>query len=124
VAAARDRVFVEGLQIMTVIGVHARERLRPQPLVVDVELATDARRAAAADDLRLALDYGAVARFVTRYVTTHRPRLLETLAEALALRLLAEFRAPWVRLKVSKPRAVAGARGAGVVLERGRRPAR
>jgi dihydroneopterin aldolase len=122
VAGARDRVFVAGLRIMTVIGVRARERLRPQPLLVDVELATDARRAAATDDLRLALDYGAVARFVARYVTTHRPRLLETLAEALAARLLAEFRTPWVRLTLTKPRAVPGARGAGVALERGRRP--
>ena len=121
---ARDRVFVEGLRIRTVIGVHARERVRPQPVVVDVELAADARRAAATDDLRLAVDYGEVARFVARFVTTHHPRLLETLAEALAARLLAEFRSPWVRLRISKPRAVPGARGAGVVLERGRRPVR
>jgi 7,8-dihydroneopterin aldolase/epimerase/oxygenase len=124
VPAARDRVFVEGLRIMTVIGVHTRERKRTQPLVVDVELATDARRAAAADDLRLAVDYGAVARFVARFVGTHRPRLLETLAEALAERLLAEFRTPWVRLKLVKPRAVPGARGAGLEIERGRRPVR
>lgn len=122
-ANARDRVFVTGLRLMTIIGVHARERVRRQPLVVDVELAVDTRRAAATDDLAFALDYGAVARFVTRYVTTHRPRLLETLAEALAERLRAEFRAPWVRLTLTKTRAVPGARGAGVILERGRRPA-
>jgi dihydroneopterin aldolase len=117
-------VFVEGLRIPTVIGLHARERVRPQPLVVDVELATDARRAAADDDILRAVDYGAVARFVTRFVTTHHPRLLETLAEGLAARLLQEFRSPWVRLRIDKPRAVPGARAAGVVVERGRRPGR
>ena len=121
-ARLRDTVFVAGLRTKAVIGVTAAERRRPQPLIVDVELAMDARRPAATDDLAVAVDYGAVARFVTTFVATHRPRLVETLGEALARRLLEEFRSPWVRLRLTKTRAVPGAEGAGVVLERGARP--
>jgi dihydroneopterin aldolase len=121
-ARLRDTVFVEGLRTKAIIGVTAAERRRAQPLVVDVEMAADARRPAATDDLALAVDYGAVARFVTAFVASHRPRLLETLGEALARRLLQEFRSPWVRLRLTKTRAVPGAQGAGVVLERGLRP--
>lgn len=122
--AARDTVFVEGLALEAVIGVHAAERRRKQPLLVDVALGADASRAAATDDLRLAVDYAAVASLVRAFVVAHRPRLLETLGEALAQRLLTTFRAPWVRLRLVKPRAVPGARGAGVVLERRAKAAR
>lgn len=118
----RDTVFLEGLALLAVVGVHRHERLAPQRLLVDVELATDAARPARRDDLRLALDYAAVARSVERYVATHRPRLLETLAQGLAGRLMRQFSSPWVRLRLTKPAAVPAARGAGVVVERGRRP--
>ena len=64
----------------------------------------------AAGKFVLAVDYAAVARFVVRFVASHRPRLLETLGEALAQRLLEAFDTPWVRLRLTKPRAVPGAR--------------
>ena len=119
----RDLVFVRGLALRAVVGVHPRERLAPQRLTIDVELACDAAAPARRDDLRLAVDYAAVARAVERYVAAHRPRLLETLAEGLAGLLRRRFRSPWVRLRLTKPAAVPAADGAGVLIERGERPA-
>jgi len=118
-AGSRDRVFVEGLETATVIGVHAHEREAPQRVLVDVELACDTSKAAAHDDLVQAIDYDALAKAVQHHVAALQPKLLETLAEELATRLLSEFNAPWVRLRLTKPNAVPAARAVGVVIERG-----
>ena len=45
--------------------------------------------------------------------------LVETFAERLAALLMLEFNIPWLRLKITKPGAVASARGVGVEIERG-----
>lgn len=121
-APLRDTIFVHGLATSTVIGVHAHERRQPQSVLVDVELCCDASLAARADDLRQAVDYAAVAQAVRSRVAALAPQLLETLAEALAASLMAEFRSPWVRIRLTKPGAVPDARAVGVLIERGRRP--
>ena len=49
--------------------------------------------------------------------------LVETLAEQCAAMIREEFGVAWVRLKLSKPGAVTGARNVVVLIERGVRPA-
>jgi len=46
--------------------------------------------------------------------------LVETLAERCAQIVLDEFNVQWLRLKLSKPGAVRGARAVGVIIERSR----
>ena len=46
--------------------------------------------------------------------------LVETLAERCAAIVLDEFDVRWLRLKLSKPGAVRGARAVGVIIERER----
>jgi len=48
--------------------------------------------------------------------------LVETLAERIAIIVREEFGVPWLRLRLSKPGAVRGARDVGVVIERGEKP--
>lgn len=118
----RDLVFVHGLEVQAVIGVHASERLAPRPLRIDLDVACDAARAARTDELALAVDYDALARSVAQHVGTLAPRLLETLAEEVAAHVLARFAVPWVRVRVVKPGVVPQAQAVGVVVERGTRP--
>jgi dihydroneopterin aldolase len=84
---ARDVVFLEGLEARAVVGVYAGERKRPRRLVLDVEVACDASKAAQGDDLRRAIDYDALARDVIAHVAAQAPRLLETLAVSVAERV-------------------------------------
>ncbi len=56
-----DNVFIEGLEVDTVIGVYDWEREIRQCLRLDLVCAWDNRRPAAGDDLNLALDYAALA---------------------------------------------------------------
>jgi 7,8-dihydroneopterin aldolase/epimerase/oxygenase len=115
-----DTVSVRDLAVAAVIGVHDWERDVTQTLVFDVDMApaADVRRAAAADDLSQALDYSAVAETIAAVVSEGKFRLIETAAERVAERLLADYRLTWLRLRVRKP--IADAYTAAVTIERGR----
>jgi dihydroneopterin aldolase len=117
--AVTDFVSVKDLSVRAVIGVHAWERDVEQTLVVSVDMATDARKAAASDDLADALDYSAVAGTIAAVLRDGKFRLIETAAERVAGRLLADFPLSWLRLELRKPIAT-GAYTAMITLERTR----
>ena len=114
-----DTVFIEGLEVDTVIGAYDWERDIRQCLRLDLVFAWDNRPAAAGDDLTLALDYATVSQRIQAFAAQARFELVETFAERLAALLQAEFKLPWLRLRITKPGAVPTARGVGVEIERG-----
>jgi dihydroneopterin aldolase len=114
-----DRVFIEGLEVDTVIGAYDWERDIRQCLRLDLRFAWDNRPAAAGDDLSLALDYASVTSRIQAFAAQARFELVETFAERLAQELMDEFKITWLRLKVTKPGAVPAASGVGVEIERG-----
>jgi len=113
-----DRVFIAGLEIETVIGIYEWERKIRQPLVFDLEMEFDNRVPAASDDIMDTLDYKAVSKRLIAFVSAASFGLVETLAERCAETILAEFPVASLRLKLSKPGAVRGARAVGVIIER------
>ena len=115
----QDTVFIEGLQIDALIGVHDWERHAPRPLVFDLQLAFDNRVPAASDALADTLDYEAISQRLVDYAASTAFNLVETLAERCAALVLDEFGAAGVRLKLSKPGAVQAASTVGVTIERG-----
>jgi dihydroneopterin aldolase len=117
-----DTVFIDGLRADTVIGVYDWERKVRQTVVLDIEMASDNRRAAATDGIDDALNYAAVSQRVLNFVEASEFQLIETMAEQIAQLILDEFATPWLRLRLSKPGAVKQARAVGVLLERGQRP--
>lgn len=119
-SSSRDVVFLHDLTVEAVIGVYAWERRVPRPLRLDLELETDTRDAAATDSIGRTIDYEVVARRVAEIAAREPHHLLETLAEAIAAALLAEFDCDRVRLTLAKPGAVATAREVGIRIERGR----
>jgi 7,8-dihydroneopterin aldolase/epimerase/oxygenase len=118
-----DYVSVRDLAVSAVIGVHGWERAIEQTLVVSVDMAADVAGAAATDDLADALDYSAVADTIATVLREGKFRLIETAAEHVAGRLLADFPLPWLRLEVRKPIANGGYT-AVVTIERAREVSR
>ena len=114
-----DRVFIEGLEVDTVIGAYDWERGIRQCLRLDLSFAWDNRPAAADDDLSKALDYASVSSRIQAFAEVARFELVETFAERLAAVLMSEFNIPWLHLKLTKPGAVPAAKGVGVEIERG-----
>ncbi len=116
-----DIVYIRDLRINTIIGIYDWERQVKQTVSLDVEMATDIRQAAATDDIQFALNYKAVSKRLIDYVENRNALLVETLAEEITQLIRDEFNVPWLRLRVSKPGAVRGARDVGLIIERGQK---
>ncbi len=113
-----DRIFIRDLGIEAVIGIWDWERQVTQRVRIDLEIATDAARAAATDNIDDALNYKAVVQSVTELVQQGEFRLVETMAERIAACVLGEHGAAWVSVRVAKPGAIRGSREVGVIIER------
>lgn len=114
-----DIVFIESLEVETVIGIYDWERTIRQCLRLDLQMGWNNQPAAQADDITLALDYAAVSARIQTFAANTSYQLVETFAEDLSKILLAEYKLPWLRLKVTKVGAVKEAYGVGVEIERG-----
>lgn len=115
-----DCIFIERLEFECIVGVLAHERIHPQPLIIDIELATDITKAARSGALEDTPDYAAIAGDVREFIVQSEFLLLETLAESTAGRLLRDPRITSVLLTVRKPRAIPEAAAAGVRIYRSR----
>jgi 7,8-dihydroneopterin aldolase/epimerase/oxygenase len=117
---AADRIFLHGLTAECTIGFIDWERRVKQTVVVDLEMPVDCRRAALSDEVADTLDYKQVAKRVLAFIEGSEFKLVETLAERLALVVLADFGVEWVRVSLNKPGAIRSSRDVGVVIERTR----
>ena len=114
-----DIVFIEQLSVITTIGVYDWEQTIEQKLVFDIEMGWDNRKSAKSDDVNDCLSYADISETVIAHVEGQRFALVERVAEEVAELLLKKFNSPWVRIKLSKPGAVARAANVGVIIERG-----
>jgi len=117
-----DIVYIRDLRIDTIIGIYDWERQVKQTVSIDLEMASDIRKAAETDDIQYALNYKAVSKRLIAYVENRNALLVETLAEEITRLIRDEFHVPWLRLRLSKPGAVRGARDVGLIIERGTKP--
>jgi len=118
-----DIVFIQDLQIETVIGIYDWERKIRQIVSLDIEMASDIKKAAKTDKIDDTLSYKDVAKRLIEFVEQSEYELVEALAEEICRIVLDEFDVPWVRLTLHKPGAVRGSKSVGVIIERGDKPA-
>ena len=69
--------------------------------------------------IKITLDYKAFFKRLSSFIESSEFQLVETMAERVTEIVREEFSVPWVRLRLSKPGAVRGAKDVGVVIERG-----
>jgi dihydroneopterin aldolase len=117
-----DRITISGLRVRGYHGVLPHERAAGQDFVVDAVLWLDAAPAAAADDLSLTADYGAIAGRLAAIVAGEPVDLIETLADRLAAACLAASPVQGAEVTVHKPQAPVGQEVAdiAVTVRRGR----
>ena len=111
-------IFIERLQVETVIGICDWEREVEQPLIFDVAMDVDIAAVAASDEIVDALDYAAVAVCIASFVKESKSLLLESLLHCLGEYLIQQF--PPIgklMLTVRKPQAIANASCAGITCE-------
>jgi dihydroneopterin aldolase len=122
-APALDLIFIEGLRVQTVIGIHESELHRPQPLVIDLHAGVPHADACDSDRIADTIDYSVVRERLHGLMRSHGVTLLEALAEQIAQMLIVDFRAAWVRVKVVKPHKFDDLDAVGVQIERRAPPA-
>jgi dihydroneopterin aldolase len=86
-----DRIALMNMRFEGRHGVLDEERLQAQPFEVDVELSLDLAPAGVSDDLRRTVDYREVFEIVRETIEGPSRQLIESLAETIAARLLANF---------------------------------
>jgi 7,8-dihydroneopterin aldolase/epimerase/oxygenase len=99
-----DAIYLRGMTFAGRVGVSEEERADPQEIQVDVELWLDLAAAGRSDDLAQTVDYAAVFEITRREVEDSVHRLLESVGEGVAGKLLAGFPAvARVVVEVRKP---------------------
>lgn len=110
-----DKIHIEGLEVLALIGVYDWERKHQQRLIVDVELSADLSMAAQTDDVEKTLNYAEIAQGITVFAANSQFKLIEALASHMVDWLLQTFPLlKVVRLKLSKPDILANAKNVAV----------
>lgn len=113
-----DKIFINQLQLQTVIGIHDWEREKKQTVILDIEIACSIKQAVKSDQIKDCIDYFSVCERLKKLADSHNFQLVESFAEEVSRIILQEFSAPGVKIKLSKPGAVNEANSVGVIIER------
>jgi len=97
-----DTIQIRGIEIFTHIGVPDEERAAAQRLTFNLTLWPIRPFGALNDEINRAVNYAEVCAEVKRFVETRRDRLVETLADALALSLLKKFEIDRITVELRK----------------------
>jgi 7,8-dihydroneopterin aldolase/epimerase/oxygenase len=83
-----DQIHIRGLEIFARIGVPKKEQMEAQRLGFNLTLWPIRKMDDVNDDIARAVNYAEICAEVKKFVKARRDRLIETLANALALHLL------------------------------------
>ena len=113
-----DKVFINNLQVETIIGIFSWEREVRQVVSIDLVMEFDNKIAAKSDDIEDALDYKKIGKKVSSYVERSKFKLVERLAEQIAKLVLKEFPVSSLTISVTKPGALRGSESVGISITR------
>jgi dihydroneopterin aldolase/2-amino-4-hydroxy-6-hydroxymethyldihydropteridine diphosphokinase len=99
-----DRILIDDLRLLCVIGALPHEREAEQPLRVDLSIGADLRDAGTSDELDDTVNYGLVAERVVELATSSKHILLERLATDITDLVLGFDRVDEVEVTLTKLR--------------------
>lgn len=116
-----DIIFIQGLRVQTIVGIYEWEKQFKQPLIFDLELATNLKSAAESDKIEDTVDYKQISDEIIEMVEGNQFELLETIGESICAHILKKHATVLkVQLKIHKPNAVPQAETVGIQIVRGR----
>jgi dihydroneopterin aldolase len=113
-----DKIFLNQLRTECIVGIWDWERQVKQTVIIDVEMATDIRKAARTDHIDDTVDYKKVSKRLLSFVGESQFQLVETLTENIARIIVTEFDVSWVRVRLNKQGAIRNSRDVGIMIER------
>ncbi len=112
-----DKIILEGMEFYGYHGTRPEEKTLGQRFIVDVELFLDLRQAGKTDNLDCTVNYAQVFELVQSIICGRSRQLIESVAEAIAGALLAQFPVDEVLVRVKKPQAPLPGRFAWAAVE-------
>ena len=113
-----DKIIIDNLEIFANHGVFPEENENGQVFYISAVMYTETRTAGMTDDLDASIDYGMVCHMITDYVQGHTFKLIETVVEGLAEKMLKEIPLlKKVTLRLDKPQAPVGLPFESVAVE-------
>lgn len=95
-------IEIRGLELNARVGVPDGESAHPQRLLFDLRFAATDQTPDLGDEISRTVDYHAVALRVAAIVEERPRKLIETLADDIALLLLVEYDLRWIEITVRK----------------------
>lgn len=123
VASAKSRVrhvFVRDLECMALIGIYDHEKIKPQRIIVNIDLSVKETEGPMTDEISHVVSYEIIAKKVESILEEGHINLVETLCEKIAGACLKDKRVLAARVRVEKPDIIPNARSVGVEIERSR----
>ena len=96
------KISIVDLEVFYRVGVPEAERVKPQRLLLTVEMDCDFSAAAKSDNLRETIDYFAVSQRLLTFGEGRSWKLIEKLAADIADMILSEFKPQSVAVEVKK----------------------
>jgi dihydroneopterin aldolase len=115
-----DCIQIRDLRVEVLIGIHKRERHVKQTVSIDLDIGLPGGAVFASDRVADTIDYEQVSIRIKALCGGGHFRLVETLAERIAKLLAEDFKAPWMKVSVSKIGILPNAKFVGVSIERGK----
>ena len=99
-----DQIRISNLEIFCHHGVYKEENVLGQKFLVSVVLYADLSVAAKNDDLTKSVNYGEVCHFIKKEMESYTYKLIETLTEKIARKILVNFPlVEKIKLEIKKP---------------------
>ena len=113
-----NHIFLHGINLKTKIGVSNAERLSPQVLRIDIDIELKKTTKFLNDNINDTIDYSKIESLIKEIGDLHQFKLLESLGEEIANKILNEFDVRKILLKISKKDILPDTDFVGVILER------
>jgi dihydroneopterin aldolase len=115
-----DTIFIRELRLEAWIGLHRHEKIAPQTIEINLDIALPADTVFRTGKVGDTIDYGTVVERVRGILDQEKFGLVETLAERVARLIIDEFHSPNVKVSIAKLGILREAKRVGVSIERTR----
>jgi dihydroneopterin aldolase len=115
-----DTIFIRQLRLQAWIGLYRHEKVTPQTIEIDLEIALPGNAVFKTGKVGDTIDYGVVVEHIRALLAKERFGLVESLAERIASLILEDFKSPRVKVSIAKLGALRDAQRVGVTIERSR----
>ncbi|MCV2506448.1 MAG: dihydroneopterin aldolase [Candidatus Lightella neohaematopini] len=113
-----DIIYIEKLIIITKIGIYSWEKINSQKLIIDLEISYDGSLIKYSKYNKYFIDYKIVSDELILITNNKHFYLVEQLAEYIAQHLIKKFNISSIKIKISKPNAIANASNVSIIIKR------